>query len=149
MKRRDDGYVLIYVLIVVVLLAALAAAAGTVAVRNITAQRAAEARTREKYEAVGMIERMRTHLDGLALQTGAVDVSEEIGSIAREYARSSYSDGALEVGTVTARGGEYRVSLTATRGEMQITAELVFSARDGQIVFVRYDAYEVRAMEAV
>ena len=148
MKRRDDGYVLIYVLIVVVLLAALAAAAGTVAVRNITTQRAAEARTREKYEAVGMIERMRTHLDGLALQTGAVDVSEEIGAIAREYARGHYPDAALEVETVTARSGEYRVSLTAMCGEMQIAAEPVFSVRDGQLAFARYAAYEIRAMEA-
>lgn len=149
MKRREDGYVLIYVLIVIVLLAALAATAGTVAVRNITAQRAAEARTREKYEAAGMIERMRTHLDGLTLPIGAADASEEIGNIAREYARSSYSDGALEVGTVIESGGEYQIPLIATSGEMQITAEIVFSVHDGQIVFARYDAYEVHAMEAV
>lgn len=57
MKKREDGYILLYVLIVIVLLCLVATSICTIALRNFQAQQASVARTRQLYTAEGQVER--------------------------------------------------------------------------------------------
>ena len=56
MKRKDGGYVLVYVMVVIVLLCALAAIVCSVALQNLKAQNASLERTRDLYTAEGLAE---------------------------------------------------------------------------------------------
>lgn len=79
MKRRDEGYILIYVLVVVVVLCAIVTGVCTVALRNLQTQERSIQRTRALYEAEGAIEeyharaRSISKIEGDGNEAAAVD----------------------------------------------------------------------------
>ncbi|MBQ9330809.1 MAG: hypothetical protein IJ221_07540 [Oscillibacter sp.] len=74
MKRRDEGYILIYVLVVVVVLCAIVTGVCTVALRNLQTQERSIQRTRALYEAEGAIEELIAQLE--TYETGVQDGDE-------------------------------------------------------------------------
>ena len=57
MKKRQEGYVLVYVLIVIVLLALIGSTVCAISVRNLKAQQSSLARAQAAYQAEGQVER--------------------------------------------------------------------------------------------
>lgn len=56
MKKRQEGYVLVYVLIVIVLLALIGSTVCAISVRNLKAQQSSLARAQASYKAEGQVE---------------------------------------------------------------------------------------------
>lgn len=57
MKKKSDGYVLVYVLIVIVVLSLLALGVCSITLRNLQTQQASVEQMQEQYEVEGQMER--------------------------------------------------------------------------------------------
>ena len=88
MKKRQEGYVLVYVLIVIVLLALIGSTVCAISVRNLKAQQSSLSRAQASYKAEGRVERA---LGTIAAYTvsGSLSLSEDTpGADARTAARA-------------------------------------------------------------
>lgn len=148
MKRRDEGYILIYVLVVVVVLCAIVTGVCTVALRNLQTQERSIQRTRALYEAEGAIEeyharaRSISKIEGGGGEAAAVAAFEDVltttllGTEPREkfseiegltldcIARSKIEIEDKYVYTVEMHGNEHAEDIT-----MEITATMEVTVR--------------------
>ena len=74
MKKRNEGYTLVYVLVVLVVLCLVASAVLSSAIRNLQFQKKAAASMADKYTVQGDIARIRLQLEGMN-DSGTIDLN--------------------------------------------------------------------------
>lgn len=90
MKKKSDGYVLVYVLIVIVVLSLLALGVCSIALRNLQTQQASVEQMQEQYKTEGLIERFVANLQAIELsgdgQVSAArsEFAAQIGTLCNE-----------------------------------------------------------------
>lgn len=144
MRRREEGYVLLYVVIVIVLLCVLAMGVCTISLRNLQSQQASIERTRQLYEAEGQIEWFVAEAKGGGENiSGTVPPKEEDETdpeaAAKAQAESAFGtllvklgeleeDGPFleELGLEVSGTNPYTVTVTAQSGTVSVTAEIKF-----------------------
>ncbi len=136
MRRRQDGYVLVYVMVVILFLCVAAAAVCTVSLRNLKSQQASLAQMQSRYEAEGKIEQFTAQLktasgegeDGSAAKAAAINSlierfsSDDVSFTWNEQSAEIYAesgDGSVCVSAVIAVEFEViKVSLEGTEDEL-------------------------------
>lgn len=135
MKRRDGGYVLVYVVVVIVILCILIPAASSNSLKNLKAQQASIERTRQLYTAEGQIEKYTAELKAGAEAIRGSDADEAkaaFAGIAFDIA-AGMQDSRLENGEdrenfqpawETDENGNYLcgLSLVSTAGDVTVSA---------------------------
>ena len=114
MKKHDEGYTLILVMIVLVVLCGLSAFLLTSGLRNLEAQKTAEARMQDRYTAQGEIEKVVGQLNALIgasdVQTFQPELPEE-GAAVRVQMQINADDGTL---TMAVESGSIRIDCVIT-----------------------------------
>lgn len=124
MKKREEGYVLLYVVIVITLLSVLAMTICTISLRNLQSQQASLERTRQLYAAEGKIERFVANVQGSGV---AQPPSEDPYSGFSSLVDALGSDPSLELGNLPEwESGSGVLTVTAVEGTTSVSAELLF-----------------------
>ena len=134
MKRRDEGYILIYVLVVVVVLCAIVTGVCTVALRNLQTQERSIQRTRALYEAEGAIEKLAAELQSLEIKSTAYENSDTAAYTAglSAFRDKAYKQAAAkteehvwsvepEAGDVSGSDTNFSMTLKAENGTVSIS----------------------------
>lgn len=144
MRRREEGYVLLYVVIVIVLLCVLAMGVCTISLRNLQSQQASIERTRQLYEAEGQIEWFVAEAKGRGENISDTVTLTEEGETAQKAAAKAQAEDAFrtlvgelgkleengpfleELGLEVSEMNPYTVTVTAQSGTVSVTAEIEF-----------------------
>lgn len=128
MKKRDGGYVLVYVLIVIVLVSALGLSVCSVALRNLQAQERETLQMKDTYAAEGEVERFYAWL--LSKQFDIDTFMHEVGEYPGEPGGTpeALSGVKVEVTGPTEPGDLYTVTFTSTSGSMKVEAVMSVTA---------------------
>ena len=143
MKKRQEGYVLLYVVVVIILLSVVAMTISTISLRNLQRQQASLERTQQLYAAEGEIERFVANVESKALEVTAAE-SEDAARTAfgHQMGACCTSGNDITLGTpswdaagttctvtVTVNGAvavsaeiEFRLTITEESGQYKITA---------------------------
>ena len=124
MKKREEGYVLLYVVIVITLLSVLAMTICTISLRNLQGQQASLERTRQLYAAEGKIERFVANVQDSGV---AQPPSEDPYSGFSNLVDALGSAPGLGLGNLPEWGsGGGVLIVTAVEGTVSVSAELLF-----------------------
>lgn len=171
MKRRDGGYVLVYVVVVIVILCILIPAASSNSLKNLKAQQASIERTRQLYTAEGQIERYTAELKAGAetIRGTDADKAKEAFAVMAFDIAAGMPHSKLETGedrkdfrpawTEDENGNHLcGLSLVSTAGDVTVSAGIQVELKIGEEpgaadtetawkVNITYSSYDISATE--